>query len=193
MKYDSTRKEEVERLYTTLEGGFLPNLDLPPKLVMSTTMAGVAYPLAGRLEDSLGRLRLLPGNYSELIDALNDGAQNIIDVSYMLFRLFRRQGSTYYNRSCPVRRLFASSYLGHRSYPRLVPRTEEGSGTIACLRRDCKRVIKGLIGKFLLPKSIVLDELDMVACHTGIYVGLTGSIDAPHTQEAYGSGKFWGR
>ena len=73
----------------------------------------------------------------------------------------------------------------------MVPYTTEGSGTIACLRRDCKRVIKELASKRLLPKAIALDEVDMVACHTGIYVGLTGSVAAPQTWEAYQTGAFW--
>lgn len=43
-------------------------------------------------------------------------------------------------------------------------------------------------GKRLLPESIVLDEIDMVACHTGIYAGQT---KAPNTWKAYQSGSFW--
>lgn len=191
VKSDQNRKETVEQLYAALEAKSIPHLELPPKLERSTTMGGVVYPLAQRMEEGLDRLRTHAGFYSELIDTLNDGAQELIDTSYMLFRLFRRQGSTYYNRSCPVKRLFASSYLGQRSYPRIVPYTTEGSGTIACLRRDCKRVIKDLAGKHLLPDSVVMDEIDMVACHTGIYVGLTGCVAAPHTWEAYQTGKFW--
>ena len=31
----------------------------------------------------------------------------------------------------------------------------------------------------------------MVACHTGIYVGLTGAVNAPHTWEAYSTVNFW--
>ena len=184
-------KEEVERLYAALEAQAMGYLELPPKLERSTTMGGVVYPLAQRMEESLGRLRTHTNGYSEMIETLNDGAKEIIDTCYMLFRLFRGQGSTYYNRNCPVKRLFALSYLGQSSYPRIIPHTPEGSGTIACLRRDCKRVIKALTGKRLLPESIVLDEIDMVACHTGIYVGLTGSVAAPHTWEAYKTGGFW--
>ena len=191
VKGDQPRRDTVEQLYTALEAKSLPHLELSPKLERSTTMGGIVYPLAQHMEESLGRLRTHAGCYSELIDTLNEGAQELIDTSYMLFRLFRRQGSTYYNRNCPVKKLFASSYLGQRSYPRIVPYTTEGSGTIACLRRDCKRVIKGLASKHLLPDSVVLDEIDMVACHTGIYVGLTGSVAAPHTWEAYQTGEFW--
>lgn len=87
--------------------------------------------------------------------------------------------------------LFATSYVDSNSYPRLVPRNINGSGTIACLRRDCKRVIKTLVEEYLLPEDLVPEELDMVACHTGIYVGLTGAVNAPHTWEAYGTGNFW--
>ena len=129
--------------------------------------------------------------YSELLGVLNDAAVNIVDTSYMLFRLFRRQGSTYYNRSCPVKRLFATSYTTSNSYPRLVPRNESGSGTVACLRRDCKGVIKRLVGKYTLPAGFIMDELDMVACHTGIYAGLTGRLLAPNTWEAYNTAHFW--
>lgn len=45
--------------------------------------------------------------------------------------------------------------------------------------------------QLILPKGLVLEELDMVACHTGIYAGLMGAAKAPHTWEAYGSGSFW--
>lgn len=36
-----------------------------------------------------------------------------------------------------------------------------------------------------------MDELDMVACHTGIYAGLTGRLLAPNTWEAYNTAHFW--
>lgn len=101
VKCDQHRKNTVEQLYTALEAESLPHLELPPKLERSTTMGGVVYPLAQHMEESLGRLRTHAVCYSELIDTLNDGAQELIDTSYMLFRLFRRQGSTYYNRNCP--------------------------------------------------------------------------------------------
>ena len=113
----------------------------------------------------------------------------------MLFRLFRRQAKEAPTPiTTPIRGaqlLFATPYAGSCSYPRLVPRNTQGLGTIACLRRDCKRVIKTLVEKYILPDDLVLDELDMVACHTGIYVGLTGAVNAPHTWEAYSTVNFW--
>lgn len=87
---DDTAKEAVGRLYAARVGG-ASTLDLPKKLSSSTTMGGIDYPLAGRMEEGIGRLKRLPADYLELITTLNVAAAKIVETSYMLFRLFRRQ------------------------------------------------------------------------------------------------------
>lgn len=114
----------------------------------------------------------------------------------MLFRLFRRKDHAYYQRRCPVSQLFAVSYENSARYPRLVPNNGESSATIANLRVDCKRAVKRVINRTLLLQGkgralIGMEELDMVACHTGIYAGLMGEKGAPTWGDAYHSGSSW--
>lgn len=97
----------------------------------------------------------------------------------------------YFHRRCPVQHPFATSYGDLPSYPRLVPKSGHGSATLANLRRDLKGVIHQVINRLVLPDELILEEIDMVACHTGIYAGLMGCTKAPNTWEAYQSGSFW--
>lgn len=111
----------------------------------------------------------------------------------MPFRLFRGGDSTYYLRRMPVRQLFATLYKEEADYPRIIPQDEvsDTNATIANLKRECKGAIKKVFDRILAPAVLVLEELDMVACHTGLYVGLMGSKKAPNTWYAYHSRNFW--
>ena len=157
----------------------------------STTLAGLPYPLAGLLNSGLLRLAAIPSRYKELVDLLNEESAAITSTCYLLFRLFGPGNRTYFNRRCPVQHTFATSYGDLPSYPRLVPKSGHGSATLANLRRDLKRVICQVLNRLILPDELVLEEIDMVACHTGIYAGLMGPTKAPNTWEAYQSGSFW--
>lgn len=183
----------IQTLYQRFE--CLPStaLDLPERWEPSTTMEGTPYPLAASLEGCVSRLKRVPCGNRELIDALNEVGREVARVCYMLFRLFRRGDSTYYLRRMPIRQLFATSYKEEAGYPRLIPRDEVSgtNATIANLKRECKRAIKMVFEAVLAPGGLVLEELDMVACHTGIYVGLMGRKRAPNTWDAYHSVSFW--
>ena len=135
----------------------------------------------------------VPRGNPELIDALNEVGNGVARVCYMLFRLFRRGDSAYYLRRMPVRQLFATSYKEEAGYPRIIPQGEafDTNSTIANLKRECKGAIKKVFDSILAPGGLVLEELDMVACHTGIYAGLMGRKRAPNTWDAYHSGSFW--
>lgn len=62
---------------------------------------------------------------------------------------------------------------------------------MASILRDLKRVIKRVLRRVLLPEELIIEEVDMVACHTGIYAGLMGKTHAPCTWDAYHSESFW--
>ena len=71
VKCDHKKKDVVEQLYTALKVESIPHLDIPPKLLeRSTTMGGIAYPLAQRMEESLSKLRIHLKCYAELIDTI---------------------------------------------------------------------------------------------------------------------------
>ena len=183
--------KRVGDLYGEAEESAYKEPLLPRALVPSTTLAGVSYPLAGPLELGKSRLASTPTRYLGLVSVLNRECTPIIEACYQLYRAFRPGESQYFRRKCPVQDLFATSYTETAGYPRLTPRNAQGSATLANLRRDLKRVIRQVIDLLILPEGLVLEEVDMVACHTGIYAGLMGPARAPNTRQAYGSGAFW--
>lgn len=187
----ASTKDAIESLYGDFEDSPATLLGLPHHLVPSSTMSGLPYPLSGKLAGCVTRLKELSRRHQDLVCIINKESVQIVRTCYMLFRLFRKGLSTYYHRKSPVQHLFATSYQDSAGYPRLIPRSEKGSATIANSKRECKRVIKEVFNTVLLPQGLVLEEMDMVACHTGIYAGLMGEAKAPYTWEAYRSGSFW--
>lgn len=98
---DPSTRDAIDRCYRDFES-FTPtgSLLLPHRLVPSTTMSDQVYPLAGQLEDSVSRLKVLPTHNKHLLSLLNKASKPIVRVCYMLFR--RRGESTYYLHSYPL-------------------------------------------------------------------------------------------
>lgn len=171
-----------------MEGASTLNDCEPPLLLPSTTLAGLPYPLSGPL--SLGLARLLattPSRYEGIVSLLNEECDAIANTCYLLFRVFRPGSSPYFLRPRAAQHLFATSYAEPPGYSRLIPKNSHGAATLANLRRDLKRVIRQVIDWLVLPDELAMEEVDMVACHTGIYAGLMGRTKAPNTWEAYQS------
>nr|YP_005352949.1 hypothetical protein MACHC_p030 [Mankyua chejuensis]ADZ47981.1 hypothetical protein [Mankyua chejuensis]AJJ48611.1 ORF295 [Mankyua chejuensis] len=109
----------------------------------------------------------------------------------MLFHLFHRRDSSYYLNKFPIKQLFATSCETSEGYPRVKPKVDNSLGTISNIKRECKRVIKETYQRVVLPRDLCIEEIDMVACYTGIFAGLMGEKRVPNTWQAYHSGSFW--
>jgi hypothetical protein len=107
-----------------------------------------------------------------------------------------RKSLRYSQQRNPIRRLFPSSYVdGYDSqHFRLYPMNDLGKKSgIVGLKGSYKYRILSKLNNDWLPEGYRLVNVDLTACHTGIFVGLAGARMAPFTTEAYISQRFWER